>query len=323
VIAKETTAMSFEQEIALESPSGATIRMRHQPSAGPSRGIFVISHGLAEHSARYLPLARYLAGRGYTVYGFDHRGHGHTTAPDAPRGRFAWRKGEARLLEDLAAVRAQARADNPQLPVILFGHSMGGIIAARAAQAEPTEYAGLCIWNSHLNPGIAGRIGLAILKAERFFKGSDVPSRFGPLFTFETWARAIKDRKTDFDWLSRDETEVANYVADPLCGFDCSVSLWIDLIGMARDAGLAANLDRLPKGLQINLVGGGQDPATDQGRAMTWLAGRLRARNITNVHLTIYPEMRHETLNEFGRARAMDMLADWADGVVSAKSSHP
>ena len=54
---------------------------------------------------------------------------------------------------------------------------------------------------------------------------------------------------------------------------------------------------------------------------MTWLAATLKSLNITNVHLTIYPEMRHETLNEIGRAQAMEMLADWADGVVAAKSS--
>lgn len=311
--------MAFETGQELDSPTGATINMRHEPADGKPRSIFLISHGLAEHSLRYAPLARFLAARGHAVYSFDHRGHGQTKAPDAPLGRFAWKNGEKSLLADLAAVRDKARADHPGLPVILFGHSMGGMIAMRAAQAEPQAYAGLCVWNSHLNPGAAGRLGTMVLKAERFFKGSDVPSRFGPLFTFETWAKSVKDRKTDFDWLSRDEAEVHKYVADPLCGFDCSVSLWIDLIGMARDAG--RDLDRLPKTLPVNLVGGGQDPATDQAKAMTWLADRLRARNITNVHLTIYPEMRHETLNEFGRERAMEMLADWADGVVSAQSS--
>lgn len=312
--------MAFGQEVPLESRSGATISMRRQPAEGKARGILLVSHGLAEHSARYQPLARYFARRGYEVYGFDHRGHGFTTAPDAPLGRFAKRDGEARLLEDLATVRERAKADNPSLPLILFGHSMGGMIAARAAEVEPAAYAGLCVWNSHLNPGLAGQVGLLFLKAERFFKGSDVPSRFGPLFTFETWAKSVKDRRTDFDWLSRDEMEVGDYIADPLCGFDCSVSLWIDLIGMARDAGQPANLARLPKTLPINLVGGGQDPATDKGHAMTWLAERLRGQNITNVHLTIYPDMRHETLNEFGRERAMEKLAEWTDGVVSAQS---
>lgn len=309
--------MAFEQEIALESPTAASICMRHEPARGSRRGVFLLSHGLAEHALRYAPLARYLSARGYEVYGFDHRGHGWTTAPDAPPGRFALKGGEAKVLADLAAVREHARSAHPALPLILFGHSMGGMIAARAAETEPHAYAGLCIWNANLDPGIAGRLGLAILLAERFFKGSDVPSRFGPLFTFDTWAKSIEGARTRFDWLSRDEAEVAKYLADPRCGFDCSVSLWIDLLGIALAGGRGENLARLPKDLPINLVGGGHDPATDRGRAMTWLATRLRSRDIKKVHLTIYPDMRHETLNEFGRERAMAMLADWADTVLA------
>jgi alpha-beta hydrolase superfamily lysophospholipase len=311
--------MAFEQESMLDSPSGATIVMRHQPAEGSRHGLFLLSHGLAEHSLRYAPLARYLAARGYEVYGFDHRGHGGTKAPDAPLGRFARKGGEGKVLADLAAVREHARSANPGLPLILFGHSMGGMIAARAAETDPQAYDGLCIWNSHLDPGVAGRLGVALLKAERFFKGSDVPSRFGPLFTFDIWARSVKNPRTEFDWLSRDEAEVAKYVADPLCGFDCSVSLWIDLLGMALAGGLRENLARLPRDLPVNLVGGSQDPATDKGQAMRWLAGRLESLDIKNVHLTIYPDMRHETLNEFGRGQAMSMLADWADGIVASR----
>jgi alpha-beta hydrolase superfamily lysophospholipase len=309
--------MAFEDEFALDSPTGARVNMRHQPAEGNARAVFLLSHGLAEHSLRYAPLARFLAARGHAVYAFDHRGHGLTTAKDAPLGRFARTNGEAMVLADLAAARSHASARHPGLPVILFGHSMGGMIAARAAQAEPRAYAGLCVWNSHLDPGIAGRIGVLLLKAERFFKGSDVPSRFGPAFTFETWAKSVGDARTPFDWLSRDTAEVEKYIADPLCGFDCSVSLWIDLLGMARAGGLRENLARLPKDLPINLVGGGQDPATDKGKAMTWLAGRMQSLDIKNVHLTIYPDMRHETLNEVGRERAMDMLADWADTILA------
>jgi alpha-beta hydrolase superfamily lysophospholipase len=309
--------MTFEKEIMIDSPTGATVSMRREQAAGGRRGSFLLCHGLAEHSLRYASLARYLSARGYEVYGFDHRGHGKTTAPDAPLGRFARREGEAKVLADLASVREIARRAHPNLPLILFGHSMGGMIAARAAETEPRAYDGLCIWNAHLNPGVPGRLGIALLKAERFFKGSDVPSRFGPLFTFDAWAKSVKDARKEFDWLSRDEIEVAKYIADPLCGFDCSVSLWIDLLGMALAAGRRDNLARLPKDLPVNLVGGGQDPATDQGRAMTWLAESLKDLAIKNVHLTIYPEMRHETLNEFGREQAMSMLGDWADKVTA------
>lgn len=309
--------MQFEQGFVLESPSGARIRLRRQEPAGTARGVFLLCHGLAEHSLRYAPLAAYLAERGYTVVGFDHRGHGETTAPDAPLGRFALRNGEARLMEDLRAVRHHVAETDPGLPILLFGHSMGGTIAARAAEIDPADYAGLAVWNANLNPGIAGRIGLMLLKAERMLKGSDVPSRLGQALTFDSWAKAIVDARTPFDWLSRDEKEVRKYVDDPLCGFDLSVSLWVDLVAMTIAAGLDENLRRLPKDLPVNLVGGGRDPATDGGKAVSWLAARLHRLHITKVHLTIYPDMRHETLNEFGREKAMAMLADWADSVVS------
>lgn len=304
----------------LESPSGARLSLRHEPCSTRPKAIVLLSHGLAEHCLRYQAFAEFLSQRGYHAFGFDHRGHGLTTASDAELGRFARRDGERHVLTDLAVVRRYAEATYPGLPVILFGHSMGGVIAARAAQEEPNAYAGLCIWNSKLDPGVAGRAGLALLKAERFFKGSDVPSFLGPSLVLEPWARAIPDARTESDWLSRDAAEVDRYIADPFCGFPCSVSLWIDLVAMSLRAGETRHLSRLPKPLPINLVAGGQDSATDNARAIEWLAERLKSLGITNVHLTIYPEMRHETLKEIGRERAMADLADWADGVVAGQT---
>ena len=309
--------MTYQHAFILDSPTSARISTRHQPAVGDVRGIFLLSHGLAEHSFRYAGFANVLAARGYHVYGFDHRGHGMTSAPDAERGRFAKRDGETEVLADLRTVREYAETRHPGLPVILFGHSMGGVIAARAAEVEPQAYRGLCIWNSQLNPGLAGKAGLLLVKAERFFKGSDVPSFFGQRLVLDSWAKSIPGARTEFDWLSHDEWEVDKYVADPLCGFACSVSLWVDLLDMSISAGLDRNLSKLPKSLAINLVGGGEDPATENGRAMKWLAARLKSHGITNVHLTIYPTMRHETLKEHGRDDAMKALADWADGVAA------
>ena len=316
---KPASDMGFHDAFIVESPTGARLSTRHQAARGPERAIFLISHGLAEHSLRYAPLADALAARGYQVYGFDHRGHGLTTAPDAERGRFAKRDGEAMLLADLAAIREFALHRHPSLPVLLLGHSMGGVVAARAAETRPSAHAGLCIWNAKLDPGLAGRAGLLLLKAERMFKGSDVPSYFGQRLVLDRYAASIQGAATEFDWLSRDAGEVEAYRADPLCGFACSVSLWIDLIRMSIDAGEHRNLARLPKDLPVNLVGGGADPVTENGRAMTWLAERLKRHGITNVHLTIYPDMRHETLKEHGRDAAIEALADWADGVVARR----
>jgi alpha-beta hydrolase superfamily lysophospholipase len=310
--------MAFEDATPLASPTGATLNLRHQPAEGDAKALILICHGLAEHSARYRRFAAFLASRGYYVYAHDHRGHGGTAAPGAELGRFARKDGARLVLEDVIAVREFAARAHPDLPVILFGHSMGGMIAAATAEAFPALFNGLAIWNAHLNPGLAGRAGALLLKAERFFKGSDVPSRYGPKFTFETWAKEIAGARTPVDWLSRDTQEVDAYVDDPHCGFAASVSMWLDVLKLAADSGRKEALSRLPRELPVSVVGGSGDPATDNGKAMIWLARRMRSLGMTKVELTIYDEMRHETLNEIGREDAMKAFAAWADGVVSS-----
>jgi alpha-beta hydrolase superfamily lysophospholipase len=311
--------MAFEDATALASPTGATLNLRHQSAEGAAKAIIVICHGLAEHSARYRRFAAFLVSRGYHVYAHDHRGHGGTAAPGASLGRFALDNGARLVLEDVIAVREFAFKAHPNLPVILFGHSMGGMIAVATAEAFPTLFDGLAVWNAHLNPGLAGQAGVLLLRGERFLKGSDVPSRYGPKFTFETWAKAIADARTPFDWLSRDAREVEAYVNDPLCGFAASVSMWLDVLKLAGDSGRKEALSRLPNGLPVNIVGGGHDPATDNGKAMIWLARRMQSLGMTKIDLTVYDDMRHETLNEIGREDAMKAFAAWADGVVSGR----
>jgi len=316
--------MSFADVTVLQSPTGAALAMRHAPSAAPStQAIVLISHGLAEHAGRYQAFAEFLAARDYTVYAHDHRGHGETRAEGAPLGRFGRTGGAQLVIEDLLAVRNFAVAENPGLPVIVIGHSMGGMIAAASAEAYPDAFDGLAIWNSNLDPGVAGMAGRLLLKIERALKGSDVPSTYGPKLTFQQWAKSLPEHRTDFDWLNSDPREVDAYIADPLCGWDPSVSMWLDVLELAAGAGTRSALDHLQRTMPIQIIGGGQDPATSGGKAMQWLARRMASMGFLNTSLTLYPEMRHETLKERGRDGAMKTFAAWADGVVASEAGTP
>jgi alpha-beta hydrolase superfamily lysophospholipase len=303
----------FGQTSWHHSRTGATLAFHHASAEGLPRGILVICHGLAEHSRRYLLFAEAMGGRGYHVYAHDHRGHGETLAADAPLGRFARRDGASRVIEDVVAIRDHAAVAHPGLPVILLGHSMGGLVSLNAVIVAPEKFDAVAVWNTNFNPGLAGRLAQVILKTERMLKGSDVPSAILPKLTFGTWAKSIPDRRTDFDWLSRDAAEVDKYIADPLCGFDASVSLWLDLFEMTFRAPRKAELDRLPKNLPIHLVGGGKDPATNNGKAVIWLANHLKRQGFSGITTDIYSEMRHETLNEVGADNAISAFADWCD----------
>jgi alpha-beta hydrolase superfamily lysophospholipase len=312
--------MPFAETFRLPSPSGASLACHHAPAVGGPRGILLLSHGLAEHSRRYGSFAEKLAADGFHVYAHDHRGHGETTAPDAPLGQFAARNGVETVLTDMRAVRDLAVSRHPGLPVILFGHSMGGLFALAFAEAHPAEIDALAVWNSNLDPGLSGRAAQAILAAERMFKGSDVPSGILPKLTFGPWGKSIANRRTDFDWLSHDAAEVDAYVADPLCGFDVNVTMWIDIFTVTFSGGGKAGLARLPKALPVHLVGGDKDPATDFGRATRTLSRRLHESGLRDVTTVVYPGMRHETLNEVRSLRdpAIDAFAGWCRRVADS-----
>lgn len=306
----------FSETKRFSSPSGALLAYHYQRASGEPRGLLLVSHGMVEHSLRYEPLALAMAARGYNVYAHDHRGHGETTAAEAPLGRFSDQNGPEKLIDDLKAMRDMAAVDHPGLPVLLLGHSMGGLIALNTAAGHPHAFQGVAIWNSNFNTGIGGMIAQAVLRVERMLKGSDVPSAILPKATFDAWGKSIPRARTPHDWLSRDPFEVDKYAADPLCRFDATVSMWMDVVSLANRGAKSGTLARLPNDLPLHLVGGGKDPATRGGRDVAWLANRLMRKGFTRVTHRHYPDMRHETLNEIGREVAIEDFAIWCDRIA-------
>ena len=300
------------EAFSLPSPTGATLNVYRDVTAEKPRAVVQINHGLAEHAARYARFAAFLAERSFIAYAHDHRGHGATTAPDAPPRMFAPSGGWEKVIADTEAVHAHIAAAHPGLPVITFGHSMGGLVALNHALSHPGRAKALAVWNANFSAGLLGRVAQLILKWERARLGHDAASRILPKLTFQAWARQIANRRTDFDWLSRDTAEVDKYVADPLCGWDASVAMWQDVFALifrgADDAAFAA----LDKALPVFLVGGEKDPATDGGRAVTDLAKRMRRLGFADVSGRVFADTRHETLNEINRQGAMEDFAAWA-----------
>lgn len=296
----------------LASPTGATLNVFRRLADGAPRGVVQVNHGLAEHAARYARFAEALAARGFHVYAHDHRGHGATTAPDAPAGRFAASDGAAKVIDDVAAVHDFIASEHPGLPVIAFGHSMGGLICLNFLMQHSGRVRAGAVWNANFSAGLLGRLGQAILAFEAFRLGSDVPSRILPKLTFYDWAKKVPNRRTAFDWLSRDPDEVNKYVADPLCGWDASVSLWRDVFALIFAGADDANLAKIRRDLPVQLVGGEKDPATDGGKAVSALAGRMRRLGFADVSERIFAETRHESLNEVNRDEATRHFLDWA-----------
>lgn len=313
--------MPFDRQTTLQSPTGAAINLLVRLPPGKLRGVVQINHGLAEHAARYARFADFLAERGYATYAHDHRGHGYTKAPDAPLGRFADADGEAKVLADVAFIHETIRKEHPGVPLIIFGHSMGGMITLNYVLRGAAPVDAAAIWNSTFDAGLLGRLALGVLAFERMRLGSDVPSRILPKLTFQAFGKQVPNRRTPFDWLSRDPDEVDKYIADPLCGWDASVSMWRDLFGFIFYGSDNANFGRAPKSLPFMLVCGTKDPSNNNGKGMLRLADRMKSMGFSNVTLKAYPEARHETLNDINRDEAMADFANWVDSAVASQTT--
>jgi len=314
--------MPFDSQQTIVSPTGATVNLYVRWPAGQPRGVVQINHGLAEHAARYARFADFLAERGFATYAHDHRGHGFTKATDAPPASFGHGPSADKVVADVAAVHDRIAADCPGVPVIAFGHSMGALVTMSFLQRHSDRIAGAAVWNGNFSAGLLGRLAKAILAWERFRLGSDVPSRVLPKLTFGTWSKQVSDGRTEFDWLSRDHSEVDRYVADPLCGWNASVGMWRDVFDLVFAGADDRNFAAVRRDLPINLVGGAKDPASNMGRAVGDLEKRLGAMGFSNLVSTIYAETRHESLNEVNRNVIMASFADWAERTVAGNRNH-
>lgn len=304
--------MAFEDH-KLDSPTGARLQLYMARLTDTPRAVVQINHGMAEHGARYERFADRLVDHGYSVVAHDHRGHGRTEAPDATPGIFAREDGWQKVVDDVDAVNGRISELEPAVPIVCFGHSMGAIVALNYAMRHPDRIAALALWNAGVETGALLSASRALLKSERFFKGSDVPSGLAGKLTFDAWNREFAPNRTDFDWLSRDEREVDKYIADPLCGFDVSIGLWLAVTDGVRYGADDANLARLPEGLPVHLQAGETDPCAQHGKAVSHIAERMRERGMADVTFSLLPETRHESLNEINREETTAQFIDWLD----------
>jgi len=297
-------------ETTVSTPSGAHVMLRSMVPKGRARATIQINHGMAEHSARYDRFARALVKAGFAVFAHDHRGHGKTTAPDAPLGVFAKANGFDKVVDDVLAVNQHIKS-RVQAPVICFGHSMGSIIALNFAMRYPKEIVGLVCWNAGVETGGLAAISRIILGAEGAIRGRNSPSGLADKLTFQTWNKVFAPNRTDYDWLSRDQTEVDKYVADPLCGFKVSTGLWLDLISGVYFGAQDAHLANIAQDLPVHLQGGAQDPCSNKGRDMVHLSERMVRAGIKDVTLNIIPDTRHESLNDVNRDQTTTAFIQW------------
>ena len=266
---------------------------RWDPS-GPPRGIVQLTHGMGEHLLRYEPLAGALTAAGFVVIGQDHRGHGASAQGEwGALGEGGWDE----LVRDIGRVSDAARADFPDLPLVLLGHSMGSFAAQQYVLDHSDELAGLVL------------TGTAVLDLLEPALDLDQPMDLSAF-------NAPFEHRTGYEWLSRDTAQVDLYVADERCGFGLSDVDGRQMFASARQVADPARLAGLRKDLPVWIAVGEHDPVNGQLALVNPLVQRLEDAGLSDVTLVVYPEARHEVFNETNRDEVVADLLAWLDRVV-------
>jgi alpha-beta hydrolase superfamily lysophospholipase len=289
------------------------------------RGIVHLIHGMAEHSGRYAFLGEKLAAAGFELWAADQRGHGKTADPavnDAGRGGLLGhtcdRDGFFQIVRDTAdlnALIAESRADAAP-PLFILGHSWGSFVAQGFIESlgESAKAAGIAgaVLSGTRGPGGADiALGTPFLTALAALTGPRRPSRLAYALAFGSYNKPFRPNRSAFDWLSRDEAAVDAFAADPLCGRMCSAGFFRDMTRGLAAIHKAAAIRGIPRDLPVYILCGSNDPVGNMGEGPTKLVGAYRACGITDLEFVIYPDARHEPLNETNREEVCGDLIDW------------
>jgi alpha-beta hydrolase superfamily lysophospholipase len=285
------------------------------------RGLVHVVHGMAEYGARYARLAAALNAAAYTVWAHDHRGHGRQAMrighaqPSGDFGDGGW----TALVDDTRAVSLALLASSPATPLLLFAHSMGSFVAQALLGRSAPPYRGVVLCGSNGPPRPIEGAGLAVARLERRLRGAASPSRWLQRLVFGTYNRPFAPSRTESDWLSRDAAEVDAYLADPLCGFALTTQAWLDFLEGKRGLGQPSHLAGIARDLPLALIAGDRDPVGEMGAGVRRLRHLYVSAGLEDVTVRLYPEARHELVNETNRDEVVRDLVTWFDGVTATR----
>jgi alpha-beta hydrolase superfamily lysophospholipase len=223
------------------------------------------------------------------------------------------------VLGDIHQLNGIARKENPNVPVVVMGHSMGSFFVQNLMFAHPEDLDAAVLSGTTGKPPAIAKIGIYVARLERKRVGARGTSGLLHEMGFGAFNKPFKPARTALDWLSRDPLEVDKYVADKRCGFVASTQLWIDLLGGLDFIAKPDNQRKIRKDLPVYIFSGARDPVGDMGKGPMSLIAAYRAAGLTNIEHKIYPDARHETLNETNRDDVVRDLLAFLERALAAR----
>ncbi len=278
------------------------------------KAILIISHGMAETIERYDDFANTLVQNDIFVYGHSHRGHGLTAGNLANLGIIG-DNGWMKMKEDLRRTVEYAKMDYPNIPVMLLGHSMGSFLARDFLLDYSYQLNAVILSGTGFQPKSVLSAGKLIAGIESKLFGGRHRSKLIDKMSFGSYNKKIETVKTPFDWLSRDEDKVNAYMDDPYCGNVHTSGFYYELFENLIRIFYYPEVSNEKSNLPMLLMSGAMDPVGDYGKGVV-KSEKIYKQNGFTTTMKLYPEGRHEMLNELNRTEVYQDIINWALSVV-------
>lgn len=279
---------------------------------GPPRAVVQLIHGVAEYVGRYDSFASWLAGHGFLVAGEDHLGHGRTVE-DETYGYFGPKNGWSLVTRDIRRLRELEGERYPETPYFLLGHSMGSFLARTYLINYPGTVTGAILSGTGQEGAATVAMGKLLCNVLCRTKGPEAHSDLVHNMSLGAYNKQFAPNRTSSDWISQDEAVVDKYLQDPLCTFRPTVGMYRDMMEGLQYIANPKNLKKMYKTTPVYFFSGDHDPVGQNGKGVQKVAGFFRSAGCTDVTVKLYPNGRHEMLNELNKQEVYQDILSWLE----------
>ncbi len=285
------------------------------PDEGAPKAVLQIVHGMIEYIDRYDEFANYMTTKGFIVIGHDHLGHGKSVRSDEDLGFIADNNPSDKLIHDINRLRNATVKKYPDLPYFILGHSMGSYLLRKYISQYGDGLAGAIVMGTGCESDIATLGGLALIKAKAKKFGWHYRDTKVRDLTYTAPYKKYNLDGTDISnsWLSKNEENVAAYYSNPLNTFTFTLNGYEALLTTVLYTNQKKNIDSIPKNLPILIVSGEDDPVGNLGAGVKKVYQKFVQAGIKDVVCHLFPNDRHEILNETDREDVYAYISDWLD----------
>lgn len=297
----------MEEFYLISNGAGRLHCCRWLPADRP-KAVVQIVHGIAEHIGRYDDFANFLTEYGYAVVAEDHMGHGGSIEGGTP-GYF--HHGWMAAVADVKSLRDKIADDYPGIPYYMLGHSMGSFLLRTYLYTYPDTIEGAIISGTGWEPLPKVKAGKFVCDLEAKRKGEMQTSTLISNLMFGAYNNAFKPNRTSHDWLTSVDSVVDAYLADDKCGFEATIGLARDMMSGILMNESPENLSKMDKELPVMFVSGAKDPVGNMSKGVLACIDAFKRSGMRHITIKLYPEGRHEMLNEANRDEVYHDILKW------------